>query len=828
MWKELAYSIRTLRRSPLFTAAAVLSLALGIGANTAIFSLLDQVVLKSLPVQDPDRLVVLHSEYSAPGSSSSDNNESVFSAPMYRDLRDHNPAFTGIIARMGGSARLSTPGGVTSATVEMVSGNFFQVLGVPTTMGRVFTPQDDAAAGGSPVVILSHAYWSSQFGNNPSILNQNISLNGLPFQVIGVAGAKFRGITPGHIPNLYVPIAMEHTIVPTMDALQDRQTRWLNLFGRVKPGASLRQTQAAFDVAYHSMVAAELPQLGSLRTEKARQDFLNQRAELRPAAQGISGMREEWEKPLAALMTLVALVLLIACANVASLLLARATGRQKEIAIRLAMGAGRGMLVRQLLLEGLLLAAGGGLLGLAFAYWSVLTLVRVLPKSYAGELTATLDPQLLLFTLAVSVVCGLLFSIVPALQATRPDLAGTLKQQATNVAGGSARFRRGLVVAQLALSLLLVVGAGVFSGSLSNLLHVNLGFHSQRLLIFNVNATLDRPKLADAVAFYKDLQDRLAALPGVSGVGAAASGPFGDGRTAGNITVEGYTARPDEYTGASTVAVNAGFFQALGIPLRAGREFTERDDHVAPKTVVVNETFVKKYLAGQNPIGRRLMFGGSNHPVFDREIVGVVPDIHSEVRTPATETIFMPYQQWTRPERLVFYVRSAGDESRLSAGIRQAVREADPNIPVMTIQPLDLKIRDSLYTERLIALLSQAFGVLATLLAAIGLYGVVAYAVARRTAEIGIRLALGAVPANVIGMILRDAGSMAAAGIALGLGGSLLLSKLVDSQLFGIKAADPLVLGGAAAVLALVTLLAAIVPGWRASRIDPMRALKYE
>jgi len=828
MWKELTFSVRTLRRSPLFTVAAILSLALGIGANTAIFSLLDQVVLQSLPVQEPNRLVRLHTEYSAPGSSSSDNSESVFSYPMYRDLRDRGRAMAGLIARMSGSARLSGRGAVTSATAELVSGNFFQVLGVGASLGRVFTAADDGAAGGSPVVVLSHAYWSSQFGNNPAILNQNITLNGLPFLVVGVADARFNGITPGHIPNLYVPIAMQRTILPTMDALSDRRTRWLNLFARLQPGMDVRKAQAATDVVYRTILEAELTQMGAMRTERDRLEFLNHRVELRPAAQGISGMREKWEKPLEALMTLVGLVLLIACANVASLLLARAAGRQKEIAIRLAMGAGRGALVKQLLIEGLLLASAGGALGLAFSYWSVQTLVHVLPKSYEGSLSASIDGQLLLFTVAVSAACGILFGLIPALQATRPDVAGTLKQQATSVAGGPARFRRGLVVVQLALSLLLVVGAGVFSGSLRNLLHVNVGFHTQRLLIFNVNATLSRPKLADALAFYNDLAERLAALPGVNGIGAAASGPFGDGNRGGNITVEGYPARPDEYTGASTVAVNPGFFQALGIPLRAGREFTARDDRAAPKTVVVNDAFVKKYLAGQNPIGHRLMFGASNHPVFNLEIVGVTPDLRNEVRIPAKQTIYMPYEQWDKPERLVFYVRAGGDEGRLSADIRRVVREVDPNIPVMTIQPLEMKIRDSLYTEQLIALLSEAFGGLATLLAAIGLYGVVAYAVARRTAEIGIRMALGAVPSRVVGMILREAGGMALAGIAIGLGGALALGRLVDSQLFGVKAADPAVLGAAAGVLALVALLAAIIPGWRASRIDPVRALKYE
>ena len=828
MWKELIFCIRTLRRSPMFTCASVLSLALGIGANTAIFSLLNQVVLRSLPVRDPDRLVLLHTDFQAPGSSSSDNQESVFSNPLYRDLAARDPAFDGVIARMSASVRLTRQGETESLSAEMVSGNFFQVLGAGTSIGRVFEPEDDSAAGAHPVVLLTHALWTSHFAANPAVLNQSITLNGHPFQVIGVVEPRFQGIYPGRHPDLYVPIAMQRAVLPVMDALQDRSTRWLNLFARLKPGVPIQKAQAATDVSYRAILETELVSAGRFRNDRDREEFRNHRAELRPASQGIAELRKRWEKPLAALMTLVGLVLLIACANVASLMLARAAGRQREVAIRLAIGAGRIAMVRQLLLEGLLLAAAGGIAGLAVSAWSIDALLRVLPKSYSTTLSASIDLHLLLFTLGLSALCGLLFGLAPALQSTRPDLAGTLKEHASSVASGPARFRRSLVVAQLALSLLLIVGAGLFAGSLRNLLSVNLGFGSQRLLLFNVNATLSRPKLADAVAFYKDLEQRLAAIPGVAGVGAAAGGPFGDGNRGGNITVEGYHPGPNEYTGASIVAVNSGFFHALGIPLRAGRDLTDRDDAAAPKSVVVNETFAKRYFAGQNPVGRRLMFGDSNHPVLDREIVGLVPDLHQEIRAIPRETIYMPYTQWDRPERLVFYVRAAGDESRLPPDIRRAVRETDPNVPVNSVTALDVKIRDSLYTERLIALLSEAFGVLATLLAAIGLYGVVAVTVTRRTAEIGIRMALGAVPSDVLRMVVKEAVAMALAGIVIGVAGALALGRLVESQLFGIQSADPLVLSGAAAILAIVALLAACIPGLRASRIEPVRALKYE
>jgi predicted permease len=829
MWQDLAYSVRTLRRSPLFTLAAVGSLALGIGANTAIYSLLRQVVLESLPVRDPESLVLLHTEYNAPGSSSSDNSESVFSHPLYRDLAQRDPALAGVIARMGGGVRVTTPGGVEAGSAEMVSGNFFPVLGVKASLGRLLTPADDERPGAHPVAVLSHAWWAARYAASPGVLGQTIALNGHPFVIVGVTEPRFRGVTPGHFPDLYVPVAMQRTILPTMDALQDRRTRWLNLFARLRPGTSLQQAQAATSATYRAILESELAGIGRMSSDRARDEFLGHRLELQPAAQGISHLRRQAEKPLLALMALVGLVLLITCANVAGLMLARAAGRAREISIRLAMGAGRLALVRQLLLEGLLLAMAGGALGLAVARGAVFGLVQLLPKGYAEAVSPALDARLMLFALGVSLACGLLFGLAPALQSTRPDLASTLKQQSAGIAHGHAGFRQMLVVAQLALSLVLLVGAGLFSASLRNLLLVNLGFRTERLLLFSVNATQTRPGLAPAVAFYRDLEERLAAVPGVAGVGAAASGaPFSDGNRGGNLTVEGYPAGPDEYVGGSIVAAGPGFFHALRIPLKAGREFTVRDAAGAPKGVLVNEAFVRRYFAGRDPLGRRIMFGSSDRDLPDREIVGVVPDLRIDVRNPAKETVYLPYAQWDKPERLVYYIRAAGDERALTDAIRGTVRAADPNLPQVKITPLDLKIRDSLYTERLIAILSETFGVLATLLAAVGLYGVIAYSVTRRTPEIGIRMALGAVPRDVLRLVMGGAARLAAAGIVLGLGGAVALSRLVESQLFGVKPADPVVLAGAAAGLGAIALLAALAPGWRASRIDPVRALKYE
>ena len=828
MLKDIALACRALRRSPLFTAAAVVSLALGIGANTAIFSLLNQVVLRSLPVHDPETLVRLHTAYSAPGSSSSDNSESVFSYPMYRQLRDRDPAFSAVIARMSGSARVAYEGATESAKAELVSGNFFQALGVSAALGRLLVPADDGAPGSHPVIVLSHAYWSSRFGDRPGILNQTVAINGYPMTVIGVAEARFHGVMPGSTPDFFVPIAMQRQIMTTENVLEDVRTRWLNVLARLKPGMGMNRAQAATDVVYRSILESQLAAMPNFRTGHDREEYLNHRVQLRPAAQGVGDLRERWQEPLAALMTLVALVLLIACFNVASLMLARAAGRQREIAIRVALGAGRRVLLKQLLTEGMLVAMAGAALGVAVAFWSTQAIAKVLPNKGLW-LETGLSLPVLAFTFAVGAACGLLFGLIPALQATRPDVAGTLKDFSQSVASaGPARFRKALVIGQLALSLLLVAGAGLFSDSLSNLLHLNLGFRSERLTAFDVNATLTRPKTVEAIAFYKDLQARLAALPGVTGVGAAADGPFSGGTRGSNFTVEGYQPAPNEEVDSNVIAVSAGYFRALSIPLRAGREFAERDDAAGPKTVLVNEAFARRYYAGRNPIGSRIMFGSSNTRKPDREIIGVAADSHTEVRDKPVPTVYIPYAQWDNPGRLMFYVRAAGDETALAAAIRRVVREADPNTPIASIKPLDVRIRETLYTDELIAMLSTAFGVLATLLAAIGLYGVIAYAVARRTSEIGIRMALGAVPSHVLRMILKEAAAMAAIGIAIGLGAALALSRLVQSQLFGVQARDAGIYAYAVGVLAAVTLLAALIPALRAARIDPVRALKYE
>jgi predicted permease len=828
MLRDVQFSFRTLRRSPMFAVVAIASLALGIGANTAIFSLVDQVILRKLPVRDPQQLVVLHRDYSLNGSDSSDNYESVFSYPMYRAIRDHDPAFSGVIARCGVSVTVLYQGDAESADGEAVSGNLFQVLGVSAAAGRLFTPEDDASPAVQPVAVLSQGYWRKRFGGDPAVVGQAIKVNGYPVTVIGVVAAPFDGVFSGNEPQIYLPLMTQRIFKPTWKAILDEpQFHWLSIMARLAPGISIAGAQGPTGAAHR--IGLEL-ELAKQHAGGAGSDPSKYRLEIRAAPQGINQFRKDQQTPLLALMAMAGLTLLIACANVASLTVARATARRREMSIRLAIGANRWNLVRQLLVEGTMLAAAGGALGLLVADWSTKALVHALPRDFAGEwLQAGLNFRLLGFAFGLSLVSGVLFALAPALQSTRDNLAGSLRAgAAASVVGSAVWFRKCVVAAQVALSVVLVVGAGLFSGTLYNLAKVNLGFRTERLITFQVDATRNRPLVADSVAFYRGLEERLAAIPGVIGIASSGSGPFSNNKDGGNITVEGYQPRNNETVNTSLNAVNPGFFTALGIRLRTGREFTARDGAAAPKAVVVNEAFVKRYCAGRNPVGVHLMLGGGSHPVLDREIVGVAADVRSEVREPAKPALYYPYTQWKQPEHLMYYVRSAGPETSLGPAIRAAVREQDPNVPVTLLQPITVRIDDDVYSERLLAILSTAFGALATLLAAIGLYGVVAYAVTRRTAEIGVRMALGAQPGDVLRMVLAEAGKLALAGIVAGVAGALALSRLVQGQLFGLQAADPRILIGSAAFLALVAMGAAFLPGRRASRINPIQALKYE
>jgi predicted permease len=832
MWNDLRYGLRTLGRSPVFTIVAVSSLALGIGANTAIFSLLNQVMLRMLPVSEPERLVVLNTEGQREGWSSSDNNEAVFSYPMYKDLRDRNQVLDGVIARASGHATVSYGGESERAYAEMVSGNFFQVLGVRPALGRLFVPDDDGAPGANPVVVLSYGYWKRRFGANPEIVGQKVDINQHPTAVIGVEPARFRGMLSGNNPDVIVPIAMRPQIAPIdQRSLDNRLFRFLNVFARLKPGVVVASAAAAMNVLYHSLSIEELGHLQKTLDQRGRERYVAQNLDLRPAAQGVNLLRGQWETALVSLMAMVGLVLLIACANVANLLLARAAGRKKEVAIRLALGATRWAIVRQLLVESTLLALAGGAAGLAVASWTMSGLLGFLPEDAASEwLGARLEPRTMVFTLVLALVTGFLFGLAPAIEAARERAGAALKDQAASLAsfGSQARLRKGFIVAQVALSLLLLVSAGLFTRSLFRLMTEDPGFHAENLLRFSLEPGLNGYDLARGLAFYHELQQRLAVLPGVRSVGATNYGPFGHGRRSDNITVEGYKAGDDEEVRALQDGASPNYFHTMGIPIVEGREFTERDGAGAPQVVMVNEALTKRLARAGDLLGKHLAFGVGNHLAF-REIVGIVRDSkYGSLREEAVPFIYVPLAQEDQLDRAALFVRGVRDENGLAADVRRLVHNMDTSLPVYDMRSMTVQIADTIYRDRMVAVLASVFGVLATVLAAIGLYGVIAFQVARRTAEMGVRMALGAMPREVMALVMREVGWLVAGGAASGLVAAWMLGRYVQSQLYGITAKDPVVFAGALLVLAMAAMTAGYIPARRAARIDPIVALRYE
>jgi len=825
------YALRSLARSPLFAGAAILSLALGIGANTAIFSLFDQVMLRSLPVESPRELVILHTEYQAPGWMTADNMLGSFSYPMYRDLRDRSKVFSGVIARTGTGVNFSEGGETERIGAEIVSGNYFPVLGVHAALGRLLTPEDDRTPGAHPVAVISHDFWSTRFGASPAVLNRRILLNGHPFTVIGVAPARFRGVLTGANPDVFVPMMMAKEISTLPVEFNDRRGRWLSIIARIAPGVSSERAIAGATTLYRSILQDEIKELPQIKDERARREFLTHKLELLPARQGINHLRILWREPLIAIMAMVGIVLLIGCANVANLMLARAAGRQREIAVRMAVGAGRWAIVRQLMTECFTLAAAAGAGGLLIAFWTADLLVRMLPGNdgMGGWLSAELNFRMLAFTAGVSALAALLFGLAPAVQAAYSGVAAALGNRGVGggVRRGRSRVRRALVVAQVALSLVLVAGAGLFARSLANLDSVDPGFRPERLLKFTVAPMMSGYTPERSGIFFRDLRARLAAIPGVESAAAANPGPFTDSENAGNITVEGYHARPGEDTGASIHLISAQYFRTVGARLVAGRELTDDDEAAGRKYALVNQAFARRYFEGTNPLGRHVTPGGGTP---DREIIGVVRDLkQNSLRDAANATLFLPYAQPdSRTPMLTYYVRTRGDQRVISAAIRRVVREMDATVPVMGLNSVASSIEDSLYTARITAFLSVALAVLALVLAALGLYGVVAYNVERLRPEIGVRMALGGVPADILRLVMADVARMVATGIAAGLPAAFLGARLVESQLFGLTPQDPLVLSAAVAVLVLVAAVSGLLPARRAARVDPIVALRYE
>jgi predicted permease len=836
--QDLRYGARTLWRSPLFSGAAVLTLALGIGANTAIFTLLDVVVLRRLPVERPGELYVFgarvgEGSMQTDGVSDdgvSDRDTSFFSHPLYQDFREHEDVFTTLAAVSSYSIKtyLSPDVGSRGSTVEiaearLVSGSFFETLGVRALRGRTIGPEDDRVPGGHPVAVLSHAFWARHFASSPDAVGRLVRMNGTQYTVLGITPPDFQGATVGRPTDIWVPLAMQAELERGERQLADRNVMWLRIIGRLPEELSPELAERRTNELFRRLLVAEA---GTEVTPRGRLEIERLTTHLTPFARGFEGLRRRFSRPLTVLMVVVGLVLLIACANVGNLLLARASSRQKEVAVRLALGASRRRLVRQLLTESLLLGLLGGALGLLLAHWILAFLLGLIVSG--PNLAVGLDPRVLAFTFGVSVATALLFGLAPARRATRLDLDPTLKSQRV-ISGESSRGVRlgqGLVVSQVALSLLLLIVAGLFLRSLQKLRGQDLGFRPEGVLIVEIDPQGGGYSTEQLQGLYRDLVEKLESLPGVDSASLSLFSPLSRSRWRTEASVEGYRPPTAEAARIEGTFVTPGYLQTIGVSLLGGREPDENDRQGAPKVAMVNEAFARQYFGTQSPLGRRFGVDGEESS-REIEIVGLVPDfkVH-DLREETPRLVYFPAAQHGGE---YLYSLQVHARTELSAGqVRDALGSVAPDLPITGVRSLGEQIEHSLRQERLLSQLTAFFGLLALLLAAVGLYGVLAYGVSQRTNEIGIRMALGAEPSRLLGTVLGTAMRWVGAGVVIGLSAALAASRLLSSLLFDLGPLDPVTLLVTPAALVLVAGLAACGPARRASRLDPVSALRHE
>jgi predicted permease len=827
--QDFHYGFRLLRLNPGFTATALLSLALGIAANTAVFTLVDQILLRLLPIDKPRELVQFRMEGGRVGSQNGDGLHT-FSYPMYVAFRDHNTVFSGMTGQY--SERLSLMSDERGEMVEAawVAGNFFQVIGVKPYIGRVLVPDDDRS-GSSPAVVLQYDFWRARYAGRREIVGSTVRLNGAPFTVAGVAAPEFGGTNAGLLTQLWAPINAKAAFTPDLaDDLKNERYAWFYLFARLKPGVTLEQAEAAMRVLHDQRKRQELESEFFAKFPDTKERFLRQTLTLVPADRGLSSLRRTFERPLVVLQWLVGVVLLIACSNVAGLLLARAAARQREIAIRSALGASRAQVIRQLFVESVTLAIAGGAAGLVLSIWLTRGLVHFLPYARATlALSTTPDARVLLFTTAITLVTALVFGLLPAFRGSRVPASATLKEEAGSVTGGQGhvRLRKAFVGLQVSMSLLLLIGAGLFVRTLHNLRQVDLGFNPENVVMFGVRpATQYDP--SRKLQVFRDLMEALAAVPGVKAVGANSSRLLTGGRWDSQITIPGAEIKDGNVPWSFFNAVTPGYFDALGIPIRMGRDFSWSDWGGSRKLCLVNEALVEDYFDGRHPIGRQLGQGRAVTP--DTEIIGVFANSrYHDLRGEIPRQTFVNLNSRIRNVGSVtVYARIQGDPRNVMPLLRERVRRVDANLVVFDMRMMDEQLNMRLANERMLSFLSGAFALLATILAIVGLHGVLAFVVTRRTREIGIRIALGARQGAVVRLVMREMLAVILLGTVAGTAAAYLCGSYVESQLFGVKASDWPVFTMSIAVLLAVALLASFAPAWRASQISPVRALRYE
>jgi putative ABC transport system permease protein len=827
---DLRLAVRGLRRSPLFSLVAILSLALGIGANTAIFTLIDQMLLRKLPVRTPNELVMLYQQGSHNGSNMGTR---MHSYPLYQDLQQKAEPLQEVLCRRLVPASVSVDNQTERVDAEMVSGNYFTMLGVQPAVGRVFnSTEDDRVYRGHPVVVLGYDYWVNRFARDPGVVGKTIRVNNYPMTIVGVSAAGFAGLDPAQAPQIRVPILMKPVMVPDWEwvHLDDRRTRWVQVFGRLKPGYTVASAAAPLQGLFTQVRTYEMTLPAAKDwSQFSRDRFMQGKLLVESAAMGFSGLRNDFSTALIVLMCMVGLVLLIACANVANLLIARAFARQREIAVRLSLGASRGRLVQQLLVESLTLSFAGAAVGVFLSVVLTRSLLALIPAASSPILiTARPDIRILAFTLVLTSFTGVIFGLIPALRASRVDLWETLKVTVGSITGGkgSLFLRKGLVTAQVALSFLLLFGAGLFVRSLQNLQRTETGVALDNLVAFQLSPALSDYDTPRAMALYQQLQERLRSSPGVKSAAFAAVPILSGDEWDSSTSVEGHRPKDGEDMQAFMNALSPGYFETMQIPILEGRDFKIGDARENSKVAIVNRRFAQHFFKGSSAIGKHLGRGTGPKTKLDVEIIGVVADsLYEGPREGVRRQVFVP--NWGK-NSAVFYVRTRNASASAYSLVRNEVKQLDAAMPVYGLKTLESQLDETLLTDRLIAVLSAGFGMLATLLASIGLYGVMAFAVARRRKELGIRLALGAQPLFVIWLVMKEVLLLLTIGLAVGLPAGLGLGRYVSSQLYGVQGDDAGVALTTMVVLGIVSAAAGLIPAHRASRIDPILALRQE